>query len=305
MPLPPPHWDRGRLDDDRQTATSHFREERMAESLRAYLQNFRHYREAVERLLSTTDDLTSLAASAAAVLSDSDLAYAVRYLAGPPISLDDLKTLAQARLSSAGMKADVTSARRAVDTILRGLDSERFSWVGEERRPSEDEREVAIVATATLIASQRVRTGRQTEAPRRQEELVKRCLREVDLVEVPRRRVPTVFDAPDIGHFMGESVVGNSRKADLVVRLWDGRMMPIECKVSNSELNSIKRLSNDAAVKANVWIADLGRVNVVPVAVLSGVFGLETLVEAQDRGLTLFWEHSLHELQAFVEGTRE
>ena len=97
-----------------------------------------------------------------------------------------------------------------------------------------------------------------------------------------------MFAAPAVGRFTGECIVGATRKADVVVRLWDGRVMPIECKVSNSELNSIKRLTNDALVKARAWIDDLGRNNVVPVAVLSGVFGLRHLSEAQDRGLTLF-----------------
>ena len=58
-------------------------------------------------------------------------------------------------------------------------------------------------------------------------------------------------------------------------------------------------------MKARVWIDDLGRNNVVPVAVLSGVFGLRHLVEAQDRGLILFWAHSLEELLSFVSATRE
>lgn len=35
----------------------------------------------------------------------------------------------------------------------------------------------------------------------------------------------------------GESLFG-TRKADLVIRLYDGRAMPTECKVSNSSTNS-------------------------------------------------------------------
>lgn len=64
-------------------------------------------------------------------------------------------------------------------------------------------------------------------------------------------------------------------------------------------------MTNDAAVKARVWIEDLGRNNVVPVAVLSGVFGIRHLIEAQERGLVLFWAHSLDELVEFVAGARE
>lgn len=305
MPAQPPRWDEQRLEADRQRAISQFRDERMGESLGAYLENFAHYRAAIERLLQTTDDLASLAAQASDVLADEDLFYTARYLAGPPVSADDLRVLADARLTPASIRTDPESARRAVETILRGLDRERFAWVAERREPSAAERRIAVVATGALIASQRVRTGRQTDAPQRQEALVKSRLAEAGFVEEQPRPIPNVFAAPDVGRFTGECVVGESRKADIVVRLWDGRIMPIECKVSNSEVNSIKRLTNDAAVKARIWIDDLGRNNVVPVAALSGVFGLKHLVEAQDRGLTLFWAHSVDELLSFISATRE
>ena len=305
MPAQPPRWDEQRLDADRLLAVGQFRSERISESLAAYLESFAHYRNAIERLLQTTHDLVDLAARASDVLADEDLFYTVRYLAGPPVSTDDLRVLADAQLTPASVRSDPESALRAVETILRGLDRERFVWVAEQREPSPEERRIAVVATAALIASQRVRTGRQTDAPQRQEALVKSRLSDSGFVEVQPRPIPNVFSAPDVGRFTGECVVGESRKADVVVRLWDGRIMPIECKVSNSQLNSIKRLTNDAGVKARVWIDDLGRNNVVPVAVLSGVFGLRHLVEAQDRGLTLFWAHSLDELLSFVSATKE
>jgi hypothetical protein len=42
--------------------------------------------------------------------------------------------------------------------------------------------------------------------------------------------------------------------------------MPIACKVSNSEVNSVKRINNDAAIKATTWRQELGNNQVVPVA---------------------------------------
>ena len=95
-----------------------------------------------------------------------------------------------------------------------------------------------------------------------------------------------------------------SRKADLLVGLWDSRTMPIECKVSNSFTNSIKRLNNDAAVKAQIWKEDFGVLQVVPSAVLTGVYKLKNLKQAQSRGLTLFWEHDLGSLTDWIERTR-
>jgi hypothetical protein len=80
--------------------------------------------------------------------------------------------------------------------------------------------------------------------------------------------------------------------------------MPLECKVSNSTLNSIKRLNNDAAVKAVEWVRDFGSRGVVPAAILSGVFKRAHLEYAQERGLSLFWAHDLGELTTWVEGTR-
>ena len=80
--------------------------------------------------------------------------------------------------------------------------------------------------------------------------------------------------------------------------------MPMECKVSNSALNSIKRVNNDAAVKAETWIKDFGTRNIVPVAVLSGVYHLRHLVDAQQRNLTLSWAHDLQPLVDWIEAAR-
>ncbi len=80
--------------------------------------------------------------------------------------------------------------------------------------------------------------------------------------------------------------------------------MPIECKVSNSSINSVKRLNNDAAAKAEAWRRDFGAIQVVPVAVLSGVYALNNLEEAQQRGFTLYWAHRLEDLVQWIEESR-
>jgi hypothetical protein len=122
-----------------------------------------------------------------------------------------------------------------------------------------------------------------------------------------------MMQAPRAGEFCGESLLGlpksdpkadKGRLADIVLRLWDHRLMPIECKVSNSSLNSLKRLNNDAAVKAGTWKRDFGLHQVVPAAVLSGVYDLHNLLDAQERGLTVFWAHDLAPLIEFVDKTR-
>ncbi len=80
---------------------------------------------------------------------------------------------------------------------------------------------------------------------------------------------------------------------------------PLERKVSNSATNSVKRLNNDAAVQAEVWRHDFGNQQVVPAAVLGGVYKLRNLENAQERGLTLFWAHDLQPMLDWIHQTRE
>jgi len=123
------------------------------------------------------------------------------------------------------------------------------------------------------------------------------------LTKVNVRDIATLSQAPPPGQFYGESMLGE-RKADFVLGLWDTRVMAIECKVSNSSLNSIKRLNNDAAVKAEFWLKHFGTAQMVPAAVLSGVYKLHHLMNAQAHGLALFWAHDLVQLVGWIERTR-
>jgi hypothetical protein len=296
----PPAWDDSQLEADRQLAIAQFRRSRMEEPLEVYLEAFEQVMTSMDTLLETTVDLTELRSMASQVLADTDLLEAIRYLPGPPISSDDLKVLTEASLAPSRLSADTEMAQRVIDTVLLGLDRARFPWVTEEREPTDAERETARIATAVLIAQRRVLTSRQNESKEAQEQEVARVLiDDSNFLQVPTRDITNITEAPSPGEFCGEAMLG-SRKADLIVRLLDGRIMPIECKVSNSSTNSVKRLNNDAAVKANIWLREFGVVNIVPAAVLAGVYKRHNLRTAQDAGLTLWWAHSLHQLTAFI-----
>lgn len=86
------------------------------------------------------------------------------------------------------------------------------------------------------MATQRLGTERRNTGKNVQEQQVDDALLQAGLVKVPRRHVKTAMDLPDAGRFCGESRLGN-RKADFIVRLWDHRILAIECKVSNSATN--------------------------------------------------------------------
>jgi hypothetical protein len=201
--------------------------------------------------------------------------------------------------------SDPEKARVVFRTILEGLDRRRFPWVSEGRSPTEAEREAAIVASTALIASQRVGTDRRNDSKTLQEAKVFAALeKKKKFKRVDARVIRVLSDAPNAGEFCSESMLGD-RKADVVIRLWDGRVLAIECKVSNSGTNSIKRLNNDAAAKAEHWLKMFGTQQLIPSATLSGVFKLHNLVDAQKTGLTLFWAHDLGTLTNWIEATRK
>lgn len=302
-PIEPPRWNDQQFEEQLTVAEAAFREERLREPAEQYREVFEDYAARVRALLAGTDHLTNWADAFEIILSDEVGLDALRYVAGPPISADDLKTLADASLAPGRLRHDPEMAARVLDIVLTSLDAKRFPWVAEQRHPIPAERQAATMASASLMATQRVQTDRKNFAKTKQEKRVADYLSGIGVTHVGPRNIKTSDDAPERGSFCGECMFGD-RKADLVVRLYDGRLMPIECKVSNSATNSVKRLNNDAAVKAEAWLKQFGTLQTVPTAVLSGVFKRHNLVQAQEAGLTIYWAHDLQPLGDFILSDR-
>jgi len=303
--VPRTAWTGEEFERDRQAAIQVFRSERIDEPLERYLDHFDAVRSTVDTLLTNTADLTQIDAHAIAILTDLNQQESLRYLAGPPISSDDLKTLVDSNLSRRTLQANPVIVEQAIDTILAGLDHRRFPWVRDRRSPTQAERQAAIIATAAMVAMRRTETARRTTEKTAQEERVAAALIAAGFtrIAIPQGYIATIADAPRPGEFCREVKLGE-RKADLVVGLWDRRIMPIECKVSNSSTNSIKRLNNDAAAKAETWLKDFGTLQIVPAAVLSGVYKASHLHSAQQRGLTIYWAQGLDAMIEWIDSTR-
>jgi|UPI000716B9A7 hypothetical protein len=306
MTATPRTWTASEMAQDAHAAVSAFRWARLGEPLALWKATFRASRREVRAVFRELDLRAPqrIHSRQIAQLYRMQLGDALRYLAAPPISADDLKVLADSTLSGAALRKP-SQARSVLRTIQQTLDPFRFQWVITARRPSPAEWKAAIVATASLLTYQRVATIRRNADKDDQERAVKAYLRDVlGLREEAPRKIDTMRDTPPPGSFCGESEV-DGRKADIVVSLHDGRLLLIECKVSNSALNSVKRLNNDAAAKAAHWIKAFGVSQVVPAAMLSGVFKTRHLAHAQDQqSLALFWAHRLEDLGAFVNATK-
>ena len=237
------------------------------------------------------------------ILSRPHLLDAFRYVAGPPLSKDDLLTIAGAKsLSRKALKKDPQLAREVYSIVMSAIDRHRFVWLGAQRFPPiEAERKTAILASAALLAKERVQADRRREANKIQEHEVLTTLTDAGMTEVAPRPIRLPSEAPDVGQFSRTARLKNTR-ADVIARLWDGRLLAIECKVTNSAVNSHKRLNKEAVSAAHKWTEALGSDFVVPAAVLSGVFSLADLIDAQD-SLSIWWSHDLAKLRTWIEST--
>ncbi len=288
----PPVWSQDHLEKERLLSEEHFRLGRHTEPLELYLVLFDDYQAVVEEVLEQTLDLSDLRAQAPALIADARKFEVLRYLSGPPVSLDDLKVLLRTKTFSKNqIGSDPDLLNRLVNFMQDWHDRRRFPWVREGWQPEENDRKSAILATSALLAMRRLETMRRHQGMKFQEELAATQLRR-SFKQVEPRTVSTLAQAPQPSEFCRESLFG-TRKADFIIGLPDGRTMALECKVSNSATNSIKRLNNDAAVKAVTWREEFGTIQVVTAAVLGGVYALRNLIDAQKRGLTLFWAHDL------------
>jgi hypothetical protein len=297
----PPRWTLEELAADAALAAGLFRTERLASS-DAWARHYVQARGKFDTLMVLLGDLHPerlTDASLSQALGQS-LGEALRYLAGPPISDDDLRVIADVESIAPGVLGNDAQALRKVYAVIeRVIDPYRFPWVRLGLTPTSAQREAAVLASAVLLAAQRMATERRNDGKNTQEQAVKQYLLQLGYEEVPPMTVTTIVKGPQAKQFCAECLLGQ-RKADVVVRLPDTRLMAIECKVSNSATNSVKRLNNDAAAKAEYWLQQFGKAQVVPAALLSGVFKVRNLEQAQVRGLTVFWSHDLPKLGAFL-----
>jgi len=299
----PIFWSDRRLESDRNEAIAQFRESRLSEDLEEYRDLCEKYHRLTVEVLKKTGNLRSVdSETAVELLTDEEFRYVLRYLTGPPISADDLKTLSDASLAPTKLKKNPENVENIIHTILSALDPMRFEWVIEDREPEGSEVDEALLATAEMIAMRRMGTQRRMGASRRQEDRVESALGDIGMRKVESRDIYSFDSAPETGEFCREAVV-LGRKADLVARLWDDRLFLIECKVSNSGVNSVKRLNREAVPKGKHWKNELEG-DVVAASVLDGVFKLKNLKDAQDEGIMLFWEHSLGEMKDWILSTK-
>jgi len=273
---------RAEMAPDTQTAT-------WAECLRCA-------REEVEALLAATENLNQIPS---ALLESGSYARALRFLTGPPLSQD------QFQLACPEWPKGTEKSSRPLDEKAAERFGEIFrAWADPTRTERLDDpgiRERAIHSTAILIAHQEFATRKRMRLAVIQEESAARVLddtgfRKVSVGFVDRPGAVASFEYATGCQFA--TADGSSHEVDLAVGLSGGRILALECKVSNDRTNSVKRI-NDVLKKAEAWRTKWGQF-VVTGALLEGVFSEKEPRRLLEAGVELFWSHRLDQFSEWI-----
>ncbi len=289
----PTRWSETELQKDRDLAEARFVLERQGEGPTAFYAAWDVVRPQIERAMALTDNLRDI--SAQALLKERGLWQTLRYFCAPPVSEEDLWTLVGKKFKN----VPVDYAERASEAFESVLDSRRLPWINESCSPTEEESENAIFSTTLLLAHETFKTNKRGSSSKAQEAEVSRALEQAGITFEPSRSAITSLDGLSRFSFSRERKVAGA-KCDIPIRLQDGRLLALECKVSNGPKNSWKRLQREVGGKADTWRREFGS-QVITGALLAGVFDLTCVRRSQEeQGVAIFWQHDLEPLISFV-----
>lgn len=290
----PPVHTREQLKIARDIREAAFRARWRAEGADAVIAACEELRPQVVAVMRATNNLRRIDGSV--FRNNPDVWHLLRYVCAPVLSEENFWTLVGSPKSKT---VQPKYADDAAEVIAPVVDPVRFPWVRENRAPTKIEAYAALLSTVVLLAAQRVGTGARGDASRRQEAAVASVLSAAGYVlDKSTTRIEFLDDLPR-GTYSSERRVAGA-KCDVPVRLRDGRLLAIECKVSIGPKNGWKRLNRETGGKAETWRSHFGA-QVITAVVLDGVFDLGCLIQAQDKqGVTIFWEHELDALSRFL-----
>lgn len=240
---------------------------------------------------------SGLAGVRAALESSGRHMTVVRHLLAPPLSQDQFRLLAK-RWSKATEKNGKPIRAEAADQISRVFEERRDNrlspWLTTQRAPRMAELTAMLGAIAPLIAHQRLGTARRNRLALRQEQAAMELLEQRGWQRKPSSLITTGGSLTK-QEFMHKARFKSGKKEnqeiDIACGLGDTYVLAVECKVTNDETNSIKRM-NDVLKKATAWRAHWGAY-VLPAAILEGNIKFADVERLLEADVQVFWSHRL------------
>jgi hypothetical protein len=256
----------------------------------------------VANALRASDNLRDVAT---ALTASGRHMLAFRQLLSPPLSQDQFKLICPDWLKGSeksGRPLPADAARAVAEAVHRWRSRRLTPWIEAERAPAASEVDSLLLAAATLIALQQLSTARRNRIAREQEEAVTALLTEMGWQRLPSRLIDQRAQVP-AKHFMHKSRFASgpneNQEVDIACGLGGTVVLAMECKVTNDETNSVKRV-NDVLKKAAAWKHHWGNF-VQPAAMLQGVLKPEDVQRLLDGGVQVFWSHRLDVFAEWIQ----
>lgn len=255
----------------------------------------------------------SAALRASSFLTDIDSALVdagihmlvLRHLTAPPISQDQFLLFCPSwgkATEKPGRRVRASNAKLVAEAFNERRSRLLTPWVDALRLPLRREIRNLLSAIAPLIASQQIQTMQRTRAAKMQESAVINILSENGCIKEPSKALDQRAEL-QLKHFMHKvryaTRTSTAQEVDIALGLKDTVVLAIECKVSNDETNSVKRM-NDILKKSNSWKTHYGSF-VRTGAVLQGVIAPKDIFRLIDEGVEVFWSHNLVELENYIK----
>jgi hypothetical protein len=245
-----------------------------------------------------------LADMESALLVSGSHIRAFRHMLGPPISQDQFKLLcplySKARENS-GAPLSVSSAAAVANTILAARSRILTRWIDRGTPPSRVELRALLHAVSPLLSQQIVATVRRNRLSAEQEGAVTALLEAKGWARMSSGLIQTLSDVP-AKHFMHKTRFATTtqpQEVDVACGLGKTVVLAMECKVTNDQTNSVKRI-NDVLKKATAWQAHWGSF-VQTAALLQGVIASKDVNRLLAANVEVFWSHKLDDFSAWID----
>jgi hypothetical protein len=238
-----------------------------------------------------------------ALIADASHCLALRHMIAPPKSQDQFKLIC-----SSFSKASENNGRPLLPPIAAAvareirqrLDPSILTWLSAGRAPNRKELESLLTRVPPLIAIQRLTTARRNRLALDQETAVIDMLIADGWTKLPSQQIDVRAAVPrkSFMHKTRFATRTQPQEVDIACGLRGTYVLAMECKVTNDQTNSVKRI-NDVVKKATAWRAHWGSF-VETAALLQGVIHARDVQRLTDAGVEVFWSHDIPALRAWL-----
>jgi hypothetical protein len=226
-----------------------------------------------------------------------------RHLLAPPVSQDQFALLCPSwskRTEHPDRRMTPAAAEEAATVVLQWLHKAAAPWLQARRSPSRAELRGALNRASFFIAAQRVQTIQRGRLSADQEGAVVALLEGLGWERRQSKLIDTraAADPKTFMHKTRFATKTTPQEVDIACGLCGTIVAAIECKVTNDETNSIKRV-NDVLKKASAWHDHWGSF-VETVALLQGVIAPKDVDRLTDAGVHVFWSHDLAAFEEWI-----